>query len=250
MPRILAVANQKGGVGKTTTAVSLAAALALSGRRTLLIDLDPQANATSGLGVTQFENERQHPLLDATAGKEAFGTCQQNGLCVLRSSPRLLKVEHEVARYVDGATRLRRWLDGVPGFEFILIDCPPSLGLLTMNALNAASGVLIPIQCEYYAMEGLAKMIDAVEQVRRVSKADLKVEGVLLTMFDPALELSREVAKEVRSFLGDRVYRTRIPRDVSLSEATSYGQTAFVYSPRGAGALAYLELAKEVMGNG
>lgn len=250
MPRVLAVANQKGGVGKTTTAVSLAAALALSGRRTLLVDLDPQANATSGLGVSQFENERKHPLLDTTTTKDAFKACQQDGLCVLPSSPRLLRIEHEIARYVDGATRLRRWLDGVPGFDFVLIDCPPSLGPLTMNALNAASGVLIPIQCEYYAMEGLAKMVDAVEQARRVSKADLKVEGVLLTMFDPELELSREVAREVRSFLGDSVYRTTIPRDVSLSEATSYGQTAFVYSPRGAGALAYLELAKEVMENG
>jgi len=132
----------------------------------------------------------------------------------------------------------------------VVIDCPPSLGLLTMNALNAASGVLIPIQCEYYAMEGLARMIESVETVRRTSKADLRVEGVLLTMYDPTLELSREVAREVRGHLAGRVYSTTIPRDVTLSEATSYGQTAFAYAPRGAGALAYLQLAKEVTANG
>lgn len=250
MQRVIAVANQKGGVGKTTTAINLAAALTISGRKTLLIDLDPQANATSGLGVEPLDNERKHPLIAQAPGTDTMKPCTHDGLTVLPSSPRLLKVEHEIARLADGPIRLRRWLTGVPEPDFIIIDCPPSLGLLTMNALNAASGVLIPIQCEYYAMEGLARMIDSVDQVRRITKADLRVEGVLLTMFDPELDLSHEVAREVREFLGDKVYSTAIPRDVNLSEATSYGQTAFVYAPRGSGALAYLELAKEVIGNG
>ncbi len=250
MAKILAVSNQKGGVGKTTTAINLASALAISGKTTLIIDLDPQANATSGLGCEHLGNERSHPLVAAQADDDILCPCRTEGLTLLPSTPKLLKVEQEMTRFADGQTRLRKWLAGFGHFEYVVIDCPPANSMLTTNALTAAGGVVIPIQCEYYAMEGLARMIEAVDQVRRNSKADLEVAGVLLTMYDPKLELSHEVAREVRSFLGDRVYKTTIPRDVSLSEATSYGLPVFAYAPRGAGALAYLELAKEVINNG
>jgi chromosome partitioning protein len=250
MAKILAISNQKGGVGKTTTAINLACALAISGKKTLIIDLDPQANATSGLVCEHLANERLHPLVSGKDGEEILSLCRTENLTLLPSTPKLLKVEQEMSRFPDGQTRLRKWLSGFNHFQYVVIDCPPANSMLTTNALTAAGGVVIPIQCEYYAMEGLARMIETVDQVRRSTKADLEVAGVLLTMYDPQLDLSHEVAREVRSFLGDRVYRTTIPRDVSLSEATSYGLPVFAYAPRGAGALAYLELAKEVIKNG
>jgi len=251
MRPIIAIANQKGGVGKTTTAVNLSAALALAGTEATLVDLDPQANATSGMGCDLLADSKVHPLL-ASEGLAGWPVATAiPTLKVLPASPKLLNVESELSRHADGATRLRGVLSGsLLDMGVVVVDCPPSLGLLTRNALNAATAVLIPIQCEYFAMEGLTRIIGVVDEVRRSDNASLKVAGILLTMFDPGLELSREVVSEVRGYFPEEVYHTIIPRDVALSEASSHGQPVFEYAPRSPGALAYLELAREVMTNG
>jgi chromosome partitioning protein len=249
--RIIAVANQKGGVGKTTTAVNLSAAFALAGRRVVLVDLDPQANATSGIGVEIAGESDVHLLLRSDNREGISKATGISGLGVVPSSPKLLNVESELGRHSDGNVRLARFLSASFVTEdFVVIDCAPSLGLLTRNALNAATSVLIPIQCEYYAIEGLARILGVVEEVRRASSSSLKVDGILLTMFDPGLELSHEVVSEVRTYFPDEVYETIIPRDVALSEASSHGRAVFEHAPRGPGSVAYLELAREVMANG
>ena len=245
MPTALALANQKGGVGKTTTALNLAAGLALAGRQVLLIDLDPQANATSGLGLELHGDHRRHPLISPDE-KTALPSGRPN-LTVVPSTPDLLRVEESLLTMHDAAQRLGNFLARQAKADYVIIDCPPSLGLLTRNALAAASGIIIPIQCEYYAMEGLTRILTEVEAVQTRANPNLSVAGILLTMYDPALELAVEVAEEVASTFPQWVFSSVIPRDVTLSEASSFGQTIFEYAPRSRASMAYMELTREVL---
>ena len=243
MGRILCIANQKGGVGKTTTSINLASALAKAGQCTLLIDLDPQCNATTGLGVEPVD---RHPLVSQTPLRESFYRVDPDGLQVLPGSRSFKDVE--VLAQGGEAVTLRKHLEtGMSGFDFVLIDCPPSLGKLTQTALSAASEVLMPIQCEYFAMEGLTQMIHVIRDVMHQENNQLEFGGILLTMFDHYLELTHEVDQEVREFFGEIVFDTVIPRDVSVSEAPSHGQSVLDYRPRCRGTRAYMELCMEVL---
>jgi chromosome partitioning protein len=243
--RILCVANQKGGVGKTTTAVNLAVALAKSGARTLLIDLDPQCNATSGLGQNPSD---RHPLVSREPLRDSLQPTSTPGLEVLPGSRSFQDVE-TLATSDDhqAATLLQHLASGLSAYDFVLIDCPPSLGQLTRTALASATEVLMPIQCEYFAMEGLTQMIEVIRQVMAKPPRRLKFGGILLTMYDERFELTQEVDEEVRDFFGEIVYRTVIPRDVAVSEAPSHGQSVIDYAPRTRGARAYVELCMEVL---
>lgn len=245
MGRILCVANQKGGVGKTTTAVNLAVGLAKSGARTLLIDLDPQCNATSGLGS---QPSPRHPLVSQQPLKEALRSTRTEGLELLPGSRNFQDVE---LLSVEGETHtatLRQHLAvGLTSYDFVLIDCPPSLGQLTRTALASSSEVLMPIQCEYFAMEGLTQMIEVIRHVMQRYPGRLKFGGILLTMYDHLLELTHEVDQEVRDFFGEIVFRTVIPRDVAVSEAPSHAQSVIDYAPRTRGARAYVQLCMEVL---
>ncbi len=244
MGRVICVANQKGGVGKTTTAVNLAVALAKSGCQTLLVDLDPQCNATTGLG---HEPNAAHPLVSDAPLRKSIEKTATPGLELLGGSRSFRDVE-ALAHVSNGqADRLRRNLNGgTSAYDFVLIDCPPSLGQLTQTALAASTEVLMPIQCEYFAMEGLAQMI---EVIRKVIEQENKLEfgGILLTMYDHALELTHEVDREVREFFGEIVYGSVIPRDVSVSESPSHAKSVIDYAPRARGSRAYVELCKEVL---
>ncbi|MGC4001960.1 MAG: ParA family protein [Pirellulales bacterium] len=245
MPRILCIANQKGGVGKTTTAVNLAVALAKSGRRTLLIDLDPQCNATSGIGHVPVE---RHPLLIARPLRESLLLTKTKNLELLPGSRTFADVERLAGDPSGPMETLRKHLHGELGlFDFVLIDCPPSLGDLTRTALAHAGEVLMPIQCEFFAMEGLAQMIEVIREVMAERNGQLQFGGILLTMFDAGLELTFEVEREVREFFGEIVFSTVIPRDVGVSEAPSHGQSVLDYAPRSRGAMAYAELCHEVL---
>lgn len=243
----VAVANQKGGVGKTTTAVNLAAALAQLGRRVLLVDLDPQANATTGVGVEHRAVERS--IYDClVAGADPVSVIQKTeyaNLDLLPATIDLAGAELELVAAIARETKLRGILERVTGYDVILIDCPPSLGLLTVNALTAANQILIPIQCEYYALEGLSQLLRNVELVRTGLNLSLEIGGIVLTMYDARTKLSEEVASEVRKHFGDKVFTTIIPRSVRLSEAPSYGQPAIAYEPTARGARAYMWLAEE-----
>ena len=245
MGRILCIANQKGGVGKTTTAINLAAGLAQAGCPTLLIDMDPQCNATSGLGR---EPTASHPLVAGAPLRQAICQTAVPLLSLLPGSRSFRDVE-TLARGDDGsATRLREHLvRGSSGYDFVLIDCPPSLGKLTQAALASAGEVLMPIQCEYFAMEGLAQMIGVIRQVMQEESNQLQFGGIVLTMYDHTLELTHEVEAEVRDFFGEIVYQTVIPRDVAVAEAPSHGRPVIEYAPRARGARAYVELCMEVL---
>jgi chromosome partitioning protein len=243
--RILCIANQKGGVGKTTTAVNLAVALAKAGGRTLLVDLDPQCNATTGLGSCPTQ---RHPLVSRLPLKESLVATDTPGLELLPGSRSFKDVEALATAARDEAATLRQHLaGGMSAYDFVLIDCPPSLGELTRTALAASSEVLMPIQCEYYAMEGLAQMIEVIRQVMDKQAGRLQFGGIVLTMYDHTLELTREVENEVREFFGEIVYWTVIPRDVTVSEAPSHGRSVLDYAPRSRGAMAYTELCMEVL---
>ncbi len=245
MGRILCVANQKGGVGKTTTAVNLAWALAAAGLKTLLVDLDPQCNATTGLGKRPTDG---HPLVNCTPVRQGVCNAGLSGLDLLPGSRSFRDVETLTRDDRRQAGQLREQLGlGFSAYDFVLIDCPPSLGRLTRTALASSNEVFIPIQCEYFAMEGLAQMIEVVRQIIQQDTHRLEFGGIVLTMYDHMLELTEEVDREVREFFGEIVYRTVIPRDVAVSEAPSHGKSVIDYAPRARGARAYVELCMEVL---
>jgi len=250
--RSLAIVNQKGGVGKTTSAVNLSACLAAAEQRTLLVDIDPQANATSGVGVEwqSLESTIYDSLVEDEIIKPIMCLAELPCLHLIPSHFDLVGAEVELINIAGREVRLRRALAEVAkDYDFTLIDCPPSLGFLTLNALIAADGVLIPLQCEYYALEGLAHLLRTINRVRERLNPGLEIDGVLLTMFDGRTSLANQVRSEVERHVGARLYKAVVPRSVRLSEAPSHGKPVILYDVRSAGAVAYLELAREVIGH-
>ena len=240
--------NQKGGVGKTTTAVNLAASVAASERPTLLVDLDPQANASSAFGIREPVRHLYHALLGDCSTREVVVPSELSHLHVIPSGGDLVGAEIELVTQPARERRLREALAPLlPDYDFVFVDCPPSLGILTLNALVAADAVLIPLQAEYYALEGLARLLDTVERIRAGLNPKLEVEGIALTMVDLRANLARQVAEEVQRHFGDRVFRTQIPRNVRLSEAPSHGKPVLLYDIHSRGAAAYLSLAAELL---
>jgi chromosome partitioning protein len=254
LPRILVLANQKGGVGKTTTAINLGTALAAIGERVLIADLDPQGNASTGLGIER--RDRKLSTYDVLAGetplRRIIMPTAVPGLDVAPSTMDLLGVELEIAPRRDRTDRLRQAIEALvasPGgdYTYVLVDCPPSLNLLTINALAAAHAVLVPLQCEFFALEGLSQLLHTVDQVRDTLNPDLTIHGIVLTMYDARNNLSAQVMADVRAFMGDKVYDTVIPRNVRVSEAPSHGKPVLLYDLKCVGSQAYLKLASEVI---
>lgn len=250
MKKILAIANQKGGVGKSTTTINLGAALALKGKTVLIIDIDPQGNTTSGLGI---EKEKSKSIIyDVIEGKvdckEAIIKTNYDNLYIIPSDVDLAGAEVELVNVPGREYKLKSALEPVrEDYDYILIDCPPSLGLLTVNALATADGVIIPIQCEYFALEGVAQLLTTIKIVQKHINKKLDISGVLLTMYDGRTNLSVQVAEQIKKYFADKVYKTTIPRNIRLSEAPSYGMPIQYYSPRSKGAEAYNDLAKEIL---
>ncbi len=244
--RIVCIANQKGGVGKTTTAVNLAAGLAMAGNRTLLVDMDPQCNATGAVGSVPLPH---HPLVGDSQISECLAETSVENLLLLPGSRSFHDVDQLARSEGSEAEKLRNHLsDGLRDYDYVLLDCPPSIGTLTQAALGASTEVLMPIQCEYFAMEGLTQMIHVIRRVMQQTDGRLTFGGILLTMYDPTLELTHEVDQEVREFFGDIVFDSVVPRDVALSESPSHGKSVYQYAPRSRGAFAYTQLCMEVLG--
>ncbi|GAK43698.1 cobyrinic acid ac-diamide synthase [Tepidicaulis marinus] len=264
-PRVLVLANQKGGVGKTTTAINLGTALAAVGERVLIVDLDPQGNASTGLGIDRQARKisTYDVLIGSAVIEDAIVSTQVPGLDVAPSTMDLLGAELELASVARRSHRLRDALNRMPPagraperdaspiqsqpYSYVLIDCPPSLNLLTINAMTAADAILVPLQCEFFALEGLSQLLRTVERVRSSLNPKLEIQGIVLTMFDKRNNLSGQVAEDVRAYLGDKVYKTVIPRNVRISEAPSYGKPALVYDFRCSGSQAYMRLASEII---
>ncbi|RLQ93970.1 ParA family protein [Falsibacillus albus] len=253
MGKILTIANQKGGVGKTTTSVNLGACLAYIGKKVLLVDIDPQGNATSGVGIEKGDVHQciYDVLVDDADVKEIIKTTAVENLDSIPATIQLAGAEIELVPTISREVRLKRSLEAVKDdYDYIIIDCPPSLGLLTINALTASDAVLIPVQCEYYALEGLSQLLNTVRLVQKHLNHDLMIEGVLLTMLDARTNLGIQVIEEVKKYFQDKVYQTIIPRNVRLSEAPSHGEPIIIYDPKSRGAEVYLDLAKEVVTSG
>ena len=250
MSRVFAIANQKGGVGKTTTAINLAASLAANDIRVLVIDSDPQGNATSGLGVTKDTDKPSlyHVLLGETPPREAIRTTEMDGLQLIPADKNLIGAALELVDLPKREYRMRERIAPIrEDYQFILIDCPPSLDLLTLNALIAADAVLVPIQCEFFALEGVSELIDTIDRIREGFQHPLEIAGILLTMFDDRTNLTRQVAADLKAFFKDEVFKTVIPRSVRLAEAPSFGKPILTYDPRSRGAESYIKLAKEIL---
>ena len=250
MGKIIAIANQKGGVGKTTTVVNIAASIGYYGYRILLVDADPQGNATSGFGIQKRTVDRStyEVLLGQCSAREAILTTPYKGVDLIPSSMALAAAELELADMRDRVMRLKEELVRVKGeYDFILIDCPPSLGMVTLNALSASDSLIIPIQCEYYALEGLSQLVTTVRQVKRLYNPSIEIEGVLLTMYDGRLNLTLQVVDEVKKFFPEKVFKNVIPRNVRLSEAPSFGQPVLYFDRNSRGAQAYEALTAEIL---
>jgi chromosome partitioning protein len=250
--KVICIANQKGGVGKTTTAVNLAASLALSSKSTLLIDIDPQGNASSGVGMAKngFEKNIYHVIIEEVDISQVIRETGYDNLSIVTSSIDLIGAEIELVNFPERESRLKERLSTIiDEYDYIIIDCPPSLGLLTVNAFNASDSVLIPIQCEYYALEGLTQLLNTVKRIKRAFNPNLRIEGFLLTMFDKRNNLSHQVASEIKNFFPEKVLQTIIPRNVRLGECPSHGKPIFYYDKLSAGARSYLELA-QLIANG
>ena len=252
MTRVICIANQKGGVGKTTTAVNLSAALAVFEKRTLLVDCDPQANATSGVGIEKNDIEQNlyHGMLGRVSAKNLIVNSEIEMLKVIPSDIELIGFEIEMMASSERETRLKRLIaDLDDSFDYIILDCPPSLSLLTVNALTAADSLLIPLQCEYYALEGLGQLLNTVDRIKRSLNPELDITGILLTMFDRRTNLSYQVAEEAEKYFKNLVFKTIVPRNIRLSEAPSFGKPILLYDATSTGAQSYFSLAREIMQN-
>lgn len=247
--KTLAITNQKGGVGKTTTSVNLAASLAARGQKVLLVDLDPQGNASTGSGIekARLTHSVYHVLIGNKTLREVIVTNEKGGFDVAPSNRELAGAEVELVNEIARETRLKQAIATIDGYDYVLLDCPPALNFVTVNALTAADAVMIPMQCEYYALEGLSDLVNTIKKVRAHLNAKLEIEGLLRTMFDTRNMLAQQVSAQLESHFGDKVYKTVIPRNIRLAEAPSYGLPALIYDKTSKGAVAYLDLAKEII---